>query len=185
MAPPAACAGPRGCGPPRRNRKRFLPASVIALRQYSLQTFTADLIAGVTVGLVALPLAMAFAISSGMPPQTGIYTAIATGFVISSNVELFAQGVANIVSPMFGGLPATGAIARTATNIRSGAKTPVADLTVAVETGMILAALLFIRRISISLTTSVSSGLRHDFSHPRPVSVRRNRQADESDEPRP
>jgi SulP family sulfate permease len=66
------------------HRKRFLPASVIALRQYSLQTFTADLIAGVTVGLVALPLAMAFAISSGMPPQAGIYTAIATGFVVAA-----------------------------------------------------------------------------------------------------
>jgi SulP family sulfate permease len=44
------------------------------------------------------------------------------------NVELFGQGVANIVSPLFGGLPATGAIARTATNIRSGAKTPVAGM---------------------------------------------------------
>ena len=44
------------------------------------------------------------------------------------NVELMAQGVANIVSPMFGGLPATGAIARTATNIRSGAKTPMAGI---------------------------------------------------------
>ncbi len=44
------------------------------------------------------------------------------------NTELFAQGVANIVSPMFGGLPATGAIARTATNIRSGAQTPVAGI---------------------------------------------------------
>ncbi len=44
------------------------------------------------------------------------------------NVELVAQGVANIVSPMFGGLPATGAIARTATNIRSGAKSPVAGI---------------------------------------------------------
>src|SRR5882762_3651319 len=65
-------------------RKRSLPAYVIALRHYSLHTFTADLIAGVTVGLVALPLAMAFAISSGMPPQAGIYTAIATGFVISA-----------------------------------------------------------------------------------------------------
>ena len=41
------------------------------------------------------------------------------------NVELVAQGVANIASPLFGGLPATGAIARTATNIRSGAQTPV------------------------------------------------------------
>jgi SulP family sulfate permease len=44
------------------------------------------------------------------------------------NVELIAQGVANIVSPLFGGLPATGAIARTATNVRSGAKTPVAGM---------------------------------------------------------
>ena len=44
------------------------------------------------------------------------------------NVELVAQGVANIVSPLFGGLPATGAIARTATNIRSGARTPVAGM---------------------------------------------------------
>jgi SulP family sulfate permease len=44
------------------------------------------------------------------------------------NVELVAQGVANIVSPMFGGLPATGAIARTATNIRAGAKSPVAGM---------------------------------------------------------
>ncbi|MGA8270182.1 MAG: SulP family inorganic anion transporter, partial [Candidatus Sulfotelmatobacter sp.] len=44
------------------------------------------------------------------------------------NVELIAQGVANVASPLFGGLPATGAIARTATNIRSGAKTPVAGM---------------------------------------------------------
>ena len=43
-----------------------------------------DLIAGVTVGLVALPLAMAFAISSGMSPQAGIYCAIVTGFIISA-----------------------------------------------------------------------------------------------------
>jgi SulP family sulfate permease len=138
------------------------------------------------------------------------------------NVELVAQGVANIVSPLIGGLPATGAIARTATNIRSGARTPVAgiihsivllvillvgaplaahiplavlaaillvvaynmgewseipellrlsktdiavwlatftltvlaDLTVAVEVGMILAALLFIRRISETTTVT-------------------------------
>jgi sulfate permease, SulP family len=45
-----------------------------------------------------------------------------------SNTELVAQGIANIVSPLFGGIPATGAIARTATNVRSGAKTPVAGI---------------------------------------------------------
>jgi len=44
------------------------------------------------------------------------------------NVELVGQGVANIFTPLFGGLPATGAIARTATNVRSGAKTPVAGM---------------------------------------------------------
>jgi SulP family sulfate permease len=44
------------------------------------------------------------------------------------NVELIAQGIANAMSPLFGGLPATGAIARTATNIRSGARTPVAGM---------------------------------------------------------
>jgi SulP family sulfate permease len=138
------------------------------------------------------------------------------------NTELFAQGVANIVSPLFGGLPATGALARTATNIRSGARTPVAgmlhavtllavllyaarwaafvplpvlasilflvawnmgewseiaeifkhtyadiavwfvtfaltvvaDLTLAVEAGMVMAALLFIRRVSSTTTVS-------------------------------
>jgi SulP family sulfate permease len=43
-------------------------------------------------------------------------------------VELVAQGIANIVSPMFGGIPATGAIARTATNIRSGARSPVSGM---------------------------------------------------------
>jgi SulP family sulfate permease len=46
----------------------------------------------------------------------------------NSNVELVAQGFANIASPLFGGIPATGAIARTATNIRSGAQTPVAGM---------------------------------------------------------
>ena len=54
------------------------------------------------------------------------------------NVELTAQGVANVLSPLFGGLPATGAIARTATNIRSGARTPVAGMTHAVTLLLIL-----------------------------------------------
>jgi len=155
------------------------------------------------------------------------------------NVELTAQGVANIFSPLFGGLPATGAIARTATNIRSGARTPVAgmvhaltllgivvfaaplarfvplsvlaailfvvaynmgewaeipellkltrleigiwlttfaltvfaDLTVAVEAGMILAVFLFIRKVTITTTVSevteeyVRDGYKHILQH--------------------
>jgi len=51
-----------------------------------------------------------------------------TGRRHSSNMELIAQGVANIASPLFGGIPATGAIARTATNIKSGGRTPVAGI---------------------------------------------------------
>jgi len=153
----------------------------------------------------------------------------------NSNVELIAQGMANIVSPLVGGLPATGAIARTATNIRSGARTPVAgmvhaltlltillvaaplaasiplsvlaailfvvsynmgdwsevpellrltktdiavwiatfaltvfaDLTVAVEVGMVLAALLFIRRVADTTTVTAVTDeyLRESYAH--------------------
>jgi sulfate permease, SulP family len=54
------------------------------------------------------------------------------------NVELFAQGVANVFSPLFGGLPATGAIARTATSIRSGAQTPLAGMIHAVVLLLVL-----------------------------------------------
>ncbi len=62
----------------------WAPASLRALRSYSLTTFAHDAVAGFTVGLVALPLAMAFAIASGLPPQAGIYCAIVTGFLISA-----------------------------------------------------------------------------------------------------
>jgi len=55
-----------------------------------------------------------------------------TGDRHNPNVELFAQGVANIASPLVGGLPATGAIARTAVNIRAGARTPIAGMVHAV-----------------------------------------------------
>ena len=51
---------------------------------YTRQDLTSDLIAGVTVGLVALPLAMAFGIASGVTPQAGIYTAVVAGFLISA-----------------------------------------------------------------------------------------------------
>jgi SulP family sulfate permease len=64
--------------------ERWLPKSVLCLRDYSLNKFIHDLIAGVTVGLVALPLAMAFSIASGLTPQAGIYCAIVTGFLISA-----------------------------------------------------------------------------------------------------
>lgn len=62
---------------------RFRPRLIDDLAHYSRQTFLQDLSAGVTVGIVALPLAMAFAIASGLSPQTGLFTAIVAGFLIS------------------------------------------------------------------------------------------------------
>src|SRR6266702_6146394 len=63
---------------------RWLPKSVLCLRDYNLNKFSRDVVAGVTVGLVALPLAMAFSIASGLAPQAGIYCAMVTGFLISA-----------------------------------------------------------------------------------------------------
>jgi sulfate permease, SulP family len=63
---------------------RWLPKSVLCLRDYNLNKFIRDVVAGITVGLVALPLAMAFAIASGLTPQAGIYCAVVTGFLISA-----------------------------------------------------------------------------------------------------
>jgi len=64
-------------------KDRWVPKSVLCLRDYNSSKFLHDLIAGITVGLVALPLAMAFSIASGLTPQAGIYCAVVTGFLIS------------------------------------------------------------------------------------------------------
>src|SRR5437762_14172993 len=64
--------------------EQWIPESVRCFRAYSRRDFGADLLAGVTVGLVALPLAMAFGIASGVTPQAGLYTAIVAGGLISA-----------------------------------------------------------------------------------------------------
>jgi sulfate permease, SulP family len=187
------------------------------LPHFAIPQFRADLI--LRLLSPALTVAMLGAIESLM---SAVVSDRMSNDRHNPNVELFGQGIANIVSPLFGGLPATGAIARTATNIRSGAQTPVAgmihsltllaivlfaaplvkfvpmavlagilmvvaynmgewreipqllkltktdlsvwlatfaltvfaDLTVAVEVGMILAALLFISRVAATTTVS-------------------------------
>ena len=65
------------------NLQTWRPALVESLRSYDRHIFLADLVAGLTVGVVALPLAMAFGIASGVTPQAGIYTAIVGGFLVS------------------------------------------------------------------------------------------------------
>ena len=187
------------------------------LPQFKVPEFRPDLV--LTLLSPAVTVAMLGAIESLL---SAVVADRMGGDRHNPNTELFAQGVANIISPLFGGLPATGALARTATNIRSGARTPVAgmvhaitllgvllfgarlaafvplpvlaailflvawnmgewreigeivkhtytdivvwfvtfaltvvaDLTVAVEVGMLMAALLFIRRVSRTTTVS-------------------------------
>ena len=96
-----------------------------------------------------------------------------TGDRHNPSVELVAQGIANMLSPLFGGIPATGAIARTATNIRAGARTPVSGMVHALTLLAILlvaaplAALLYIRRVADTTTVShvtddyIRDGLPH------------------------
>ena len=62
----------------------FKPNLVTALQGYTRQRFYQDVGAGITVGVVALPLAMAFAIASGLKPEAGLFTAIIAGFLISA-----------------------------------------------------------------------------------------------------
>ena len=93
------------------------------LPHFVIPRFRADLIHGLLGP--ALTVAMLGAIESLM---SAVVSDRMSNDRHNPNVELIGQGVANIVSPMFGGLPATGAIARTATNIRAGAQSPVAGM---------------------------------------------------------
>jgi SulP family sulfate permease len=63
----------------------FIPKSIVCVREgYGRQFLMQDLIAGITVGIIALPLSMALAIASGVAPEKGLYTAIVAGFIISA-----------------------------------------------------------------------------------------------------
>jgi len=83
----------RGVSSDRGDAAARLPKLVVCLRGYTAAMFASDLVAGVTVGLVALPLAMAFAIASGLHPQSGIYCAIVAGFLISALAGLGPRSV--------------------------------------------------------------------------------------------
>lgn len=88
------------------------------LPQFSVETITALFPTSISIAvLAAIESLLSAVVADGM-----------TGTKHDSDTELIAQGIANIASPIFGGIPATGAIARTATNIKNGGKTPVAGI---------------------------------------------------------
>lgn len=88
------------------------------LPDFSLKTVTTLFPTAVSIAvLAAIESLLSAAVADGM-----------TGDKHDSNTELIGQGIANIVTPLFGGIPATGAIARTATNIKNGGRTPVAGI---------------------------------------------------------
>jgi SulP family sulfate permease len=121
------------------------------LPTFHIPTFRADLIRPLIPSVITV--AMLGAIESLM---SAVVSDRMSGDKHNPNVELVGQGIANIFSPLFGGLPATGAIARTATNIRSGAKTPVAGMMHAVT---LLAILLFAAPMASFVPLSVLAAI--------------------------
>jgi SulP family sulfate permease len=116
-----------------------------------LPTFRPDLV--LTLLAPALTVAMLGAIESLL---SAVVADRMSGDRHDPNVELTAQGIANILSPLFGGLPATGAIARTATNVRSGAHTPIAGITHAVT---LLLVLLFAMSLTRHIPLAILAGI--------------------------
>ena len=121
------------------------------LPAFHLPTFRPDLI--LTLLSPALTVAMLGAIESLL---SAVVADRMSGDRHNPNVELTAQGIANVLSPLFGGLPATGAIARTATNIRSGARTPIAGIAHAVT---LLLILLFAAPLARHIPLAILAGI--------------------------
>jgi SulP family sulfate permease len=121
------------------------------LPRLQLPTFRTDLL--LPLLSPALTVAMLGAIESLL---SAVVADRMSGDRHDPNVELTAQGIANVLSPLFGGLPATGAIARTATNVRSGARTPVAGMMHAVT---LLAVLVFAAPLAQHIPLALLAGI--------------------------
>lgn len=104
-----------------------------------------------------LPAAITIAILGAI--ESLLSATVADGMIgdkHDSNTELIAQGAANIITPLFGGIPATGAIARTMTNINNGGKTPVAGI---VHAGVLLLILLFLMPLAQYIPMACLAGV--------------------------
>ena len=109
-----------------------LPVETIGTRFGAISaSFPHPVVPHITLGQATALIAPAFTIALLAAVESLLSAVVADGMIGGrhrSNMELVAQGIANIVSPLFGGIPATGAIARTATNVKNGGRTPVAGM---------------------------------------------------------
>ena len=109
-----------------------LPVETIGSRFGALSAaFPHLVVPHVSFATASLLIGPAFTIAMLGAVESLLSAVVADGMIGSrhrSNMELVAQGIANIVTPLFGGIPATGAIARTATNVKNGGRTPVAGI---------------------------------------------------------
>jgi SulP family sulfate permease len=140
----------------------FLSSLVVAVFNLPVETIgsrfgeihaglPAPVFPNVSIAVISELIAPAFAIATLAAIESLLSAVVADGMIGGrhrSNMELVAQGVANIASPLFGGMPATGAIARTATNVKNGGRTPVAGMIHAV---VLLLITLFFGRLAGSI----------------------------------
>jgi SulP family sulfate permease len=137
-----------------------LPVETIGTRFGAIPaTLPSPVLPSLSLGEVRELVGPAFAIAALGAIESLLSAVVADGMIGGrhrSNMELIAQGVANIASPLFGGMPATGAIARTATNIKSGGRTPVAGIVHALT---LLVITLFFGRWAALIPLAVLAGI--------------------------
>lgn len=117
----------------------------------SIPTFSLDLV--ITLFPQAISLAVLVSIESLM---TAVVADGMTGTKHNSNTELIGQGIANIICPLFGGLPSIGALARTATNVKNGGKTPIASI---IHSVVLLIIMLFLGQYVVYIPMAALSAI--------------------------
>ena len=140
--------------------------SIFDLPVATIESFFGDIPSGISLVLPSFVLsdlpryiqpALTIALLGGI--ESLLSAVVADGMISGnhrSNTELIAQGIANIVTPFFGGIPATGAIARTATNVKNGGRTPIAGMIHAVT---LLLIMLFLGRFAKLIPMPALAGI--------------------------
>ena len=140
-----------------------IPGSLIAIVVVTLAVYLMKVYGGVVPALDweavknLFPVAVTIAVLGAI--ESLLSATVADGVIGDrhhSNTELIAQGIANIVSPIFGGIPATGAIARTMTNINNGGRSPIAGI---VHAGVLLLILLFLMPLAQYIPMACLAGV--------------------------